>query len=362
MEAEEIERIYNEISAYQIELAPDPTILGPRYINETISKCRNYTNRVAHIRLSISRRKRAINKVLSAEETALKVEMDQLFAQNETVRSQPNVKDREAVALTMLSDRRNRIAGLKNEMLDLDAVDRGVKLIHDELIRTAAEIKIQRSIFAADRVTGAGYGDEADGPRSGGGRPLPPAEDVDEDELDRLMREQLPAVSSEPRRLAPAPKVESKEEPPTIEESTEPVVEEKAAEPTPEPAKEEPSPEPAKTEPTPEPAKAEPAKEEPAKQDESMSMDDLFASLPEEQGAPTSRAAESDNKASEPEAVPSNGASNETVEDPDITRFLDAHEPAASATAKKPKEPEVTSLNTVDSTDADDFMDLLKNL
>lgn len=197
MNQDSIQKIYDEIGQLQLELEPDPTILGPRYINEITARCRNHLNKVTLIRLRLSREKRALKSRLAGEETLLAAERDRLLAEDETVRRQPNLRDREAVANTILRDRLNTIAQLKNELLDLDTVEKAVTLVHDELIRTGNEIKTQRSLILADRASGAAYGDEYDGPRDNRGRVLPPTS-IDEGELDRIMAEDPQPAAVEP--------------------------------------------------------------------------------------------------------------------------------------------------------------------
>jgi hypothetical protein len=187
MNQDSIQKVYDEIGQLQIELEADPTILGPGYINQMTAQCRNHLNRVTLIRLRISREKRALKSQLSGEETLHAAERDRLLAEDETVRKQPNLRDREAVANTIQREKLNVIAGLKNELLDLDTVEKAVVLVHEELIRTSNEIKTQRSLLLADRFSGAGYGDEYDGPRDEKGRPLPKESSIDESELDRIM-------------------------------------------------------------------------------------------------------------------------------------------------------------------------------
>lgn len=187
MEQTEIEEIYAEIQQLPIELAPDPTILGAIYITEIIAKCRNHLNRVSQILLRMSRERRLVKFTLSGEETILSAEKDRLLAEDDDVKRAANIRDREAIANTKLRERLNRIHVLKNELLDLETVEKAVKLIHEELVRTSNEIKTQRSLLHADRYSGAGYGDESNLPRDGKGRVLPQSDDIDIAELDALV-------------------------------------------------------------------------------------------------------------------------------------------------------------------------------
>jgi hypothetical protein len=86
----------------------------------------------------------------------------------------------------MLRQQINRISSMKMDLLDIETVDKAVKMAHDELIRTSQEIKVQRSLLFSDRTSGAGYGDET--PIDGSTPPPPPTADINENELETLMK------------------------------------------------------------------------------------------------------------------------------------------------------------------------------
>ena len=189
-----VDKIYNEVGALHLELERDPTVLGPNYINDIMAKCRNYLNRVSSIRLDLSRQRRDLMVRIGGEETLFSVDKDRLLAENDYVKRQPNIRDREALVNTFLRDRVNAISALKSELLDLETVEKAVKMVHEELIRTSGEIKTQRQMLSADRVTGAGYGDESNGS-------INPPSTIDEGELENLMRNELPLVAPAPQKL-----------------------------------------------------------------------------------------------------------------------------------------------------------------
>jgi hypothetical protein len=208
MEQAQVEQIFAEIATFRIELEPDPTVLGPQYINQVLAQCRNYLNRASATLLTLNKLRRELKRELSGEQTALEIEKDQLLATNEVVKRQPSVRDREAVANTMLRPRLNKIATLNGDLLDLETVEQAVKLVHSELVRTSADIKTQRSTLHTDRTTGSGYGDESSGNTPGaplGGK----ADELNEAELERIMQE-----SSTPPP-EPAPVVPKSEEVPS---------------------------------------------------------------------------------------------------------------------------------------------------
>jgi hypothetical protein len=185
-----VDQLYSEISTLRLELEPDPTILGARYIQGVTSKCRNYLNRVSLIRIQLNQRKRNLMIQIAGEETTLSIDKSRLLAEDETVRRGSNIADREAISNTILRQQINRIAVMKMDLLDIEIVDKAVKMAHDELIRTSQEIKVQRSLLFSDRSSGAAYGDETP---IDGSIP-PPAAEINESELENLMTGSVPLV------------------------------------------------------------------------------------------------------------------------------------------------------------------------
>ena len=198
-----VDAIYKDIGELRLELEPDPTVLGPRYITEITSRCRNYLNKVSLIRIGMSQKRRNLMMQIAGEETTLSMEKDRLLADDPRVQGQPNIRDREAVVNTILRESIARIAALKMDLLDVETVNKAVKLVHDELIRTSAEIKIQRSLLFSDRVSGSGYGDESNTPSKA---PPPSRSDLDENELDQIMRGTVPLLG---RQNTPSPPKET---------------------------------------------------------------------------------------------------------------------------------------------------------
>lgn len=196
LQESEIQRIYSEIATYTIELEADLTVMGPRYVSKKLALCRNYLNRVAKIRVDLSKHKRMLGIKIAGENTQLQVERDQLISTNELVKKGSNIKDREAIANTMLRERLARIEVLNQDLLDLKMVDAAVEFIHDELIRTSREINTQKALLEIDRYYKTGYGDETEGdtvPRDSKGRPLP----QDEVDLEREVEEALAGLKGQ---------------------------------------------------------------------------------------------------------------------------------------------------------------------
>jgi len=307
MDSTQVERIYDELLTLSIELEPDPTVLGPRYLNEVISRCRNYLNRATMLLLQLQRQKRELSRSVAGEEASFGIESDRLLSENDQVKRLPNIKDREAFVNVLLTERVGRINQLKHDVLDIETVEKAVRLRHMELVRTSDNIKTQRSLLLADRATGAGYGDETDAPRDGRGRSIPAEPDIDENELDRIMSEgggegtQLaPEAPPAPLEAPPAP-----EAPVAVVASPEPVLKPVEASPEPEPA---PAPEPVEAAP---PAPVESA---PAVDDAS----DITRFLGEEEPKKANGKTSTNGKKKDPKPEPAPEAAKPAGEDGDF--------------------------------------------
>lgn len=158
MDADRARAIYEEIDTYRITLVPNPP--SSSYLNELIATCRNYLNAVARIIQELTRDRHHLATLLSAEDTAYRVEFDEILQGDVVIRNLPNIKDREAAINVRLRDRLARIAELKASMQSVEFVDKAVRLVHRELKGTMSEIRLQRSLLRDEIDTKSFYGDE----------------------------------------------------------------------------------------------------------------------------------------------------------------------------------------------------------
>ena len=187
MKIERIKAIYTELGKYSIELHADPRSMGPVYLNDLISTCRNYLNSVSRVQLEVHQEKQYLSRTLRAEEAACQVAFDDLLANDERVRRLPSIEDRKATASVFLRDQKNSIDNVKAELQDVEFVEKAIRHTHRELTSTMSEIKLQRSLIRDEIDTGAMYGDERDKtPRSRVQSPENP--DYNDDaELERIL-------------------------------------------------------------------------------------------------------------------------------------------------------------------------------
>jgi len=199
MTRDRMEEILNETTKYKIELAHDPTALGPKYLQDLIATCRNYTNHVARLLNEVGRARMAVDFELRRRQTAFQISADELLANNPMVRNLPNIADRQAQINLLLKDEHRGIKDLENDLKDLDHVQKLVRDQHRELKDTMNEIKTQRSLIRDDLDTGRMYGDERNTPTGNpykqGAAGVP--DDMDPDEIDAILRGEKPLPKSD---------------------------------------------------------------------------------------------------------------------------------------------------------------------
>ena len=229
MKIERVKQIYDEITKYEIALEPDPRSLGPLYLQNVISQCRNFLNAVSRVALEVHREKQDIARTIHATETEYDVTFSELLTNDERVRRLPSIEDRKAHVSTMLRDRLANLTNLKGEAQDLEYVEKAVRHRHRELTSTMAEIKLQRSLIRDEIDSGAMYGDERRNPHERGKDYGSPGgeTDINEAELDRLLNaETQPETPAEPEMAEEEAKVRVH----VVPENVVPPVDEKAVE------------------------------------------------------------------------------------------------------------------------------------
>jgi len=149
---EQLSSILVEIAAFEVELAEDPTIpdLGVKYLNGRISLCRKYLNRVIYYVQTIGKQVKELTVQTRQMELDLELKLAQKLADDPEVRKQPSIEDRKALALMLLKPEHDNLGNLRLELLDATETLKIVKLKHQDLIRTNADIKSQRQLVKDD--------------------------------------------------------------------------------------------------------------------------------------------------------------------------------------------------------------------
>lgn len=220
MDPTRVTEIYRQLSSFEITLVRDPGAIGPKYLADQISQCRGYINSVSRIMLDIHEEKQTKARELASLQMAFDIAASDLLANDERVRRQPSIQDRQSTINVLLRDELRTISNLKAEIDDLEFVERAIKHRHSELKATMQEIKLQRSLVRDEIDTGAMYGDTAETSRGHiGPRTLvtKPSDDFDASELDAMFEAATPGEDVSPP-AAEAPVVVS---PPAAEAAPE---------------------------------------------------------------------------------------------------------------------------------------------
>ena len=156
-----LDQILEEIAGYHIDLEPDPTQphLGSRYLNDTLAKCRNYTNRTIHYLQLMKRQERDLRMEVKLLESDLDFKLKEKLADDPLVRSQPSIEDRVALATVALKEEHQAVAQTRNELLETEETVKLIKTRLDNLRQTSFDIKLQRQIVKDDKEAwGSGEG------------------------------------------------------------------------------------------------------------------------------------------------------------------------------------------------------------
>lgn len=198
MNDDRVQEIYASLESYVIELDPNPADRGPGYLQDLISKTRGYLNNTSVFLSQVLHMIHTEEMALDALEAALQIQADELLATDPAVSTLPAVNDRLAMVNVRLRAERRAITEKKRVVKNLNHVQKVVRHRQKELDNTMAAIRLQRSLLETEIRTGAFYGDENDASR---GTRWPQAasrqvDDVDADEIDRLLREAEGAIET----------------------------------------------------------------------------------------------------------------------------------------------------------------------
>lgn len=160
---EQLNQIIEEIARYEVELESDPTQphLGTTYLQKVIAKCRAYQNRAQYYIQIVKLYEKQVKLDLRTRELDLEFKMREKLADDPVVRKQASVRDREAVAATLLREEFDAVAGLKVILIDIEETVKLIKSKYDQLRQTSQDIRMQRTLIKDDKeaqmIGGDGY-------------------------------------------------------------------------------------------------------------------------------------------------------------------------------------------------------------
>ena len=165
---DQLSAVLDEIAAFEVELAEDPTkpTLGVRYLNERISTCRKYLNRVIYYIQTVGKQVKDLTVETRQMELDLEMKMAQKLADDVIVKKQPSIEDRKALATMLLKDENDNLARLRVDLLDAFETHKIIRMKHQDLVRTNADIKSQRQLVKDDMESRLSGGQGYDKPQT----------------------------------------------------------------------------------------------------------------------------------------------------------------------------------------------------
>jgi len=159
---ESLEKILEEIVAYEVHLEEDPTQphLGTKYLQRVLAQCRNYMNRVQFYMQQTMRYEKNLRMEIKMTELNLEFKVKEKLADDAIVRQQRAIDDRRALAETQLKDDFDILTQQKVRLIDVEETVKLIKSKYADLRQTNQDIKTQRSLVRDDKE---GWGNEGGG-------------------------------------------------------------------------------------------------------------------------------------------------------------------------------------------------------
>ena len=157
---ERVDQIFKEMDTLVIELAADPSCLGPSYFQDLIATCRNYLNRVGLVLSEVDRERLAVRAEERRLEALYDLERDNLLANDSSIKELNSIEDRKAATNWRLREQKAALLDVQAKARDLDAVYKAVSYRNKELHATMAAIRDQKRLMVAEVRSGSFYGDE----------------------------------------------------------------------------------------------------------------------------------------------------------------------------------------------------------
>lgn len=191
MELSRISEIYDRLGKLSLDLPLDPASMGPEFLMEQISICRNFLNEAGFYLQEVLQETSYVRMNLNGKETQYKIRSNQLLTQDRSVMALPSIADRHAKIDVILLEEKREIFVLQQDLDSLLGVEKVVTFRKRELDNTMSAIRLQRSLLRDQAFSGQAHGDESFKSRN-----LPP------DPVDGMGAAELEAIIAEAEREA----------------------------------------------------------------------------------------------------------------------------------------------------------------
>jgi len=156
--------VFEELEGISVELALDPTVLGPSYVHSKLATCRRFSIRIESLLVTFYNIERGVKNLLESNKEILKAQRAELLALNDWVGKGRSAADREARVSVKMKNVILAITDLKEQLLNVGYVLRAIELKREGLNRTNNDIKKQVHLMEVSKDNSTPIDEEADEP------------------------------------------------------------------------------------------------------------------------------------------------------------------------------------------------------
>lgn len=162
MEDERVDEIFTRLEEIDIELDYDPIERGPKFLNNMVASCRNYTTEVQKYMRECQMYMRTVARQLRTAEAQFQLEYNDLMANDPDIVQMRGLSraDREALANTKLREQIQEITGLEMSLTDAGHVETVIDSKLRELRDINRDIRLQKRLIEDEIQTGAFWGND----------------------------------------------------------------------------------------------------------------------------------------------------------------------------------------------------------
>lgn len=155
---EYLRKVFNDLTKMDVSLDGDPLVFGPKRLNSKVALCREHLNRCQQIYLQLADDMHQLSRANRRAKLDFDIKFQDLMANDPDVRSNKNVRDREAVANTRLRDEREALSDIEMSISDLESVISVVKAKREDLKDIQGRIRDQVKLCQEEIGLGARWG------------------------------------------------------------------------------------------------------------------------------------------------------------------------------------------------------------
>lgn len=151
-------RIYDSLTAMEVELDSDPLQYGPKRLNGKVAATRRHLSRCQQIYMQMADDLQRLNRAHRSLKLDYDLQMQDMLSNDPDVRSNKNIRDREAVANTKLRVEREQMSQIEMAQSDIESVLSIVKAKREDLKDIQGRIRDQVKLCQEEIGLGSGWG------------------------------------------------------------------------------------------------------------------------------------------------------------------------------------------------------------